>query len=221
MKAEYECTQDIGDCIGERTGERTGERPVDDEIVNWITTNFLPFEADLRGMLRRVCASEAEIDDVVQEVYYKVLTLPGVDHIQQPKWFLFRTARNIVIDRMRRDAVVRIDARSNLQDIDVADDAPSPERVALARAELRWVMGLIGSLPGRCRHVFRARRVYGMSQGDTAEMLKITERQVEYETTRGLQLISSMMKRVGVPAEESVPRRRASPRSTRKANADD
>ena len=37
--------------------------------------------------------------------------------------------------------------------------APTPERVVFAREELKWVLGLIGRLPDRCKSVFRARRV--------------------------------------------------------------
>jgi RNA polymerase sigma factor (sigma-70 family) len=109
-----------------------------------------------------------------------------------------RTARNIVIDRMRRDAVVSIESMANLEELELPDVAPSPERVALARAELRWIIGLIANLPERCKEVFTARRIYGMSQMETAETLQVSEGIVEKETMRGMALISDMIARVGV-----------------------
>jgi RNA polymerase sigma factor (sigma-70 family) len=171
---------------------------MDEDVVEWVTSNFLPFEAELRGMLRRVCASPAEVDDVIQETYYKVLQMASMDHVREPRGFLVRISKNIVIDRMRRDAIVSIEAMANLDALEIADSAPSPERVALARAELRWVIGLIANLPDRCKEVFRARRIYGLSQGETAETLGITEGIVEKETMRGMKLISDMIARVGV-----------------------
>ena len=39
------------------------------EIVDWVTSNFLPLEAELRRLLRRVCNENADVDDVIQEVY--------------------------------------------------------------------------------------------------------------------------------------------------------
>jgi RNA polymerase sigma-70 factor (ECF subfamily) len=170
---------------------------MDAEVVDWVTSNFLPFEAELRAMLRRVCTGPAEIDDVVQEVYYKVLVMPSIDHVREPKAFLVRMAKNIVTDRMRRDSIVRIEAMSNLEDLDIEDGAPSPERVAMARAELKWVIGLIANLPERCKEVFRARRIYGLSQHETAETLGISEGIVEQETMKGMELISDMIARVG------------------------
>ncbi len=171
---------------------------MDEDVVEWVTSNFLPFEAELRVMLGRVCASAAEVDDVIQETYYKVLQMASMDHVREPRGFLVRISKNIVIDRMRRDAVVSIEAMANLDELEIADSAPSPERVALARAELRWVIGLIANLPDRCKEVFRARRIYGLSQMETAETLGITEGIVEKETMRGMALISDMIARVGV-----------------------
>lgn len=163
------------------------------EVVDWVTTHFLPFESRLRLMLKRVCASAAEVDDVVQEVYYKVLQLDGVAHIQEPQAFLVRTAKNVVTDRMRRDAIVSIEAMANLEELHVEDGAPSPERIALAREDLRWLSSLIERLPDRCKAVFQARRVYGLSQHETVASLNIPESAVEYETMRGSRLLSEMI----------------------------
>jgi RNA polymerase sigma factor (sigma-70 family) len=171
---------------------------MDEDVVEWVRSNFLPFEAELRVMLRRVCASPAEVDDVIQETYYKVLQMGSMDHVREPRGFLVRISKNIVIDRMRRDAIVSIEAVANLEALEIADSAPSPERVALARAELRWVIGLIANLPDRCKEVFRARRIYGLSQSETADTLGISEGIVEKETMRGMGLISDMIARVGV-----------------------
>lgn len=163
--------------------------------IDWLTVHLLPFEAEFRRKLRRVCSGAADVDDVVQEVYCKVMQMDEVAHIQDPRGYFVQIAKNLITDRLRRDAVVNIEVMANLSDLDVADDMPGPERIVFGRAELLWVMGLIGKLPDRCREVFRARRIYGLSQKEAAESLGITEKAVEYESTRGMELISDMMKR--------------------------
>jgi len=168
------------------------------DVVDWVTSNFLPFEAELRVILRRVCQGSAEVDDVVQEVYYKVLVLDGVAHIREPRAFLVRTAKNIVIDRLRREAIVNIESMASLDELEVEDVSASPERVAQGRSELKWVIGLIANLPDRCKEVFRARRIYGLSQNETAQTLGISEGIVEQETMKGMNLIADMIARVGV-----------------------
>lgn len=172
-------------------------KDMNQEITNWLTAHLLPFEAELRLRLRRVCASAADVDDVIQEVYCKVMQMGEVTHVKDPRGYFVQIAKNLVTDRLRRDAVVNIEMVANLGDLDVQDDMPGPERIVLGRTELRWVMGLIGKLPDRCRAVFRARKIYGLSQKEAAESLGITEKAVEYESTKAMELISEMMKRQG------------------------
>jgi RNA polymerase sigma-70 factor (ECF subfamily) len=173
--------------------EMARELTMNKDIVDWLTVNLLPFEADLRVKLRRACSQKAEVDDVVQEVYCKVMQMASVAHINDPKGFLVQTAKNIVTDRFRRDAVVRIEAVANLEDLAALSATPSAERIVLARAELKWVLSLVATLPDRCREVFRARRIYGLSQKEAAESLGITEKAVEYEATKGMEMISDMI----------------------------
>lgn len=176
---------------------------MDTEAVDWLTIHFLPHEAELRAMLRRVCASPAEIDDVIQETCYRILSAGDLAHIRDPKPFVFRTAKNLVLDRIRRDAVVSIEAMANLEELDIADSAPSPDRVVFAREELKWVFGLIGKLPDRCKSVFRARRLHGMSQNETAQTLGLSDGVVEHEMMKGMRLMSEMISRHGMkPPQE-------------------
>ena len=173
---------------------------VDPDIVDWVSSNVLPFEAELRSRLSRVCKDEPEIDDVVQEVYCRMLKLDSVEQIREPKGYVMRMAKNIVIDQLRHESVIEIETVANLEELACEDPAPSPERVALARAELKWVLGLISGLPDRCKQVFRARRIYGLSQSATAETLGVTENVVEKETMRGMAILSERIARVGMPA---------------------
>lgn len=191
---------------------------MDPDVVEWVTSNFLPFEAELRAILRRVCASPAEIDDVVQEVYYKVLMMGSVDHVREPRAFLVRIAKNIVTDRLRREAIVNIEAMASLEELVVEDSTPSPERVAMARSELKWVIGLIANLPDRCKEVFRARRIYGLSQQETADTLGISEGIVEQETMKGMHLIADMIACVGMHGDLS--QSKVHKRTGRKKNVD-
>jgi RNA polymerase sigma-70 factor (ECF subfamily) len=170
---------------------------MDPNTVAWVTSNFLPFEADLRAILRLVCSGSVEMDDVIQEVYCKVLMLGSVAHIREPKAFLVRMAKNVATDRFRREAIVSIEAMECLDELEVQDSS-SPERIAMARSELKWVNGLIAKLPKRCQDVFRARRIYAMSQLEAAEMLGISEGIVEQEMMKGVSLISDMIAREGV-----------------------
>ncbi len=181
-------------------------RGADPEIVAWVSSHVVPFEADLRQKLRHICGTAHEVDDLVQEIYYRFLKMRSIDHIDDPRNYVFQMARNLVIDHLRRKRVVNIEAAQSLDELAVFDGAPSPERVAMARAELKWVLGVIAKLPERCREVFQMRKVYGLSQAETARQLGLSENVVEKETMRGMHIISDTVARVSVSSHQDARR---------------
>ena len=196
-----------------------GMRPaVSSAAIAWVSANVIPFEAALRQKIQKYCASQDELSDLVQEVYYRILRMESFDHVREPQGFLVQTAKNILKDRLRRDAIVSIEAVADLEELDVADTAPSPERVALARAELKWVLGIVANLPKRCKQVFRARRIYGLSQTETAASLGISENVVEKEMMKGFKLVSKMVSEVAVGGYATLEDREAGERPARKLN---
>ena len=69
--------------------------------------------------------------------------------------------------------------------------------------ELEWVIGLVANLPDRCKSVFRARRLHGLSQQETAETLGLTDGVVEHEMMKGMRLMSEMIASQGLNLDNS------------------
>jgi RNA polymerase sigma-70 factor (ECF subfamily) len=159
------------------------------EIVAWVGAQILPHEADVRRWLRGAGNRPDEVDDVVQEAYCRLAALTGVDHIANGRAYFFQTARNIVIERIRRARVVRIESVTEIDALNVMDSEPSPERIVAGRRELRRVRGLIEGLPPKCREIFKLRRIHGMPQREIARLLGVSENVVEMQAMRGLRLI--------------------------------
>jgi RNA polymerase sigma factor (sigma-70 family) len=163
------------------------------ERLHWVGACILPLELGLRRWLSKAALRTEEVDDIVQEVYCRLLHLGQTDHIHDPKAYLYRCARNVMMEQLRRKQIVSITAVQNLDDLGLADERPSPEQVFSARAELDWVLRLIRGLPERCRKVFEMRKVHGLSQAETARALHLSENIIEKETAKGLGLILSQM----------------------------
>ncbi|HWU49212.1 MAG TPA: RNA polymerase sigma factor [Asticcacaulis sp.] len=175
-------------------GEIERRRPVDRETrVRFVAAHILPHEPGLRAWLARLGVRPSERDDVVQEVYCRILRLDALDHIADARAYLYRSARNIVLEQMRRNRVVSIATMQNLDELGVADAGPDPEAATSTRAELTRALRLIRGLPERCRKVFELRRIHGLSQIETARALHVSENIVEKETARGLSLILKRM----------------------------
>lgn len=166
-------------------------------LLAFVGTHILPHEADLRHWLLRLGVKAHELDDIIQDVYCRLLRMERFDHIEDPRAYLFRSARNVLLEQVRRSKVVSIMTVQNLDELGVADQGPNPESAASSRAELTQVLGLISGLPERCRQVFELRKVHGLSQAETAKALRISENIVEKETARGLSLILHHMAEAG------------------------
>lgn len=164
--------------------------PAPEDLVAWVGRHILPHERQLRSWLHAAFPS-SDVDDVVQEAYCRIATLGHVAHVDDPRRYLFRTARNIVLEQIRRDRVVRIEAASGLSELENALEADhlSPERVASDRQMLTRVERLIASLPERGRRIFRMRKIDGMAQREIAASLGLTETIVENEIARSLHRI--------------------------------
>ena len=177
-------------------------------LLAFVGTQILPHEAALRHWLLRLGVKAHELDDIIQDVYCRLLRLESVDHIEDARAYLFRAARNVLLEQVRKSKIVSIMTVQNLDELGVADLGPSPESAASSRAELTRVLALIGELPERCRQVFELRKVHGLSQAETAKALRISENIVEKETAKGLMLILRHMAEAVVP---DVPVRQPKP----------
>jgi RNA polymerase sigma-70 factor (ECF subfamily) len=154
------------------------------EQSRWFRENLLPHEQLLRSwLLSRFCAG-SDVDDIVQEAYVRVLGA-RTEEMRNPKAFLFATARNLAVDRLRR----RPTAGSPLADSDalsVMDEGPGAPEVVSHAEELELLKQAIQSLPERCRQVITLRKVHGLSQKETAARLGIAEHTVEVQSAIGL-----------------------------------
>lgn len=163
-------------------------------LIGWVSRHILPHEPHLRAWLGSAF-SAIDIDDVIQESYCRIAALEQVSHIQDPRQYLFRTARNVVLEQVRRSRVVSIETVSEIAELERAmpQDMISPERMLAGRRALARVEQLISALPERGCRIFRLRKIDGLSQKEIAEKLGVSESIVENELFRGLrQILQSM-----------------------------
>lgn len=180
------------------------------ERAAWLGRHVIPHEPALRNWLRRRPVEGLDVDDIVQEVYARLVELYSVDHIDNPKTYAFQVASSVMINHIRRLKVVAIDSVASFEHLDVADDGASPERVIANRDELRRLNSLLASLPARVAEVFRLRRIEGLSQREVAQRLGLAESTVEKHMARGAVLVAERFKTGGIPqppASKSVIRR--------------
>src|SRR5262249_16113104 len=123
--------------------------------------------------------SGADTDDVAQDACVRALDLDSPQRVRDPLRYLFRIARNLVIDRRRsraRDAILA----ESLAVIEHGASSPvDPERILVGKQDLQRVIAAIASLPPRCREAFTLHRFQGLSYAAIARRMGVSTSMVE------------------------------------------
>ncbi len=161
--------------------------PADPESARWFADHVQPHEPMLRAWLQRRFASQLDIDDLVQEAYVRVLRARESGVLTAPKAFLFATARNLALDRLRRHEVSRTDSLGDFDALHVLDERDGVSETVARNQELALLTEAIQSLPARCRQILTLRKLYGLSQREIAERLGLSESTVSNQITIGIE----------------------------------
>lgn len=130
---------------------------------------------------------ENEARDVAQEAYAKLLGLGEDKVVNFHRAYLYRTAANIAVDRMRaakRGAQATTNALEDHNEL--ASEAPLADRIITSREKLQALRAAIESLPPKCRYAFLEYRVNNRSYADIAADLLVSESMVRKHVLRAL-----------------------------------
>ena len=134
---------------------------------------YREYEWELLRFLRKRLGSTSLASDIAHNLYLKLLNAGEHPPIHDRRAYLFSMAANLATDHLR----VEIRRREILAEVDGLvwrrADEMTPERHAMARAELRYLQKEVAKLPARCRRVFYFSRYEGKSQAEIAETLGI------------------------------------------------
>jgi len=165
----------------------------DQALKEWFVSEVLPLERALLAFIRRNWRDSADIADMRQDIYEKVLTgarnvLP--DHTPS---YLFTVARHHLINCAKRARIVSFSLVANLEESVEHVELMTPERLVLARNELRRVYAGLENLPPRCREVLRLRKLEGLSTREAAERLGVGIDTIEKQMTLGTRALTDFM----------------------------
>jgi len=141
----------------------------------------------LVGYLTARLQSEQEAKEVAQEAYVRLLQLqePGAPSLLRA--YLFKTATNLAIDRLRHRKVQHQteEERPELFEhlADTRGELDDPAKQLLAREQADQLLGYLQELPIKCQRVFSLHRLEGVSQREVAARLGFSERMVRRHVT--------------------------------------
>jgi len=157
----------------------------------FVESLFRNNEADLKSYVRSRMGSggAVDVDDIVQEAFLRIAVHDEADRPDNPRGFLFRIARNLVFDTLRRNKVRRAFAESHAADVAAGStpkDSHSAEAAVSSREDLTLILAAVEELPPQCRRVFLLQRRDGLSYAQIAKRLGISESMVQKHMSKAL-----------------------------------
>ncbi len=159
----------------------------------WFGREILPLEAALMQYLEHNWRNASDITDLRQEIYVRVFASAKEKIPERPKQYLFVTAKNLLINRMKHEQVVPIEAAVDLDALEIEADEPGPDRVVMARDELRRLQAALVRLPPRCREAVTLGRIEGFSRPEIASRMGISEISVSQYLTQGICALADIL----------------------------
>jgi RNA polymerase sigma-70 factor (ECF subfamily) len=125
--------------------------------------------------------------DLTQEVFIKIwLKREKLSEVQQFESWLYRVARNVFIDHLRKQLVL-----DSLQDIQSIEDSeePTPQRKLELNELIKQVNGAIASLPAQMQTAFQLSRFHGLTHEQIAQQMNISKATSQNYIARSLIVI--------------------------------
>jgi RNA polymerase sigma-70 factor (ECF subfamily) len=125
--------------------------------------------------------------DLAQEVFIKIwLTREKLSQVQQFESWLYRIAKNVFIDHLRKQLVV--DSLHDIGAIEEADEE-NPQRTLELQELISQVNGAIASLPAQMQTAFRLSRFHGLTHEQIAQRMNISKATSQNYIARSLVVI--------------------------------
>lgn len=167
----------------------------------------------IRGRLARAVqhiVPPKEIEDIVQETYLRICQVGGKTNIQSPRSFMFKTARNLALDHVKKAESRLADSYDEMDENGLpASQLPGDSTLgkACTDEEFAQFCDSVRYLPIQCRRAFVLRKVYGYSQREIAKVMQISESTVEKHIAEGIKRCMYFMEQKNMSQRsETLPR---------------
>ncbi|MDE0453430.1 MAG: sigma-70 family RNA polymerase sigma factor [Gammaproteobacteria bacterium] len=146
----------------------------------------------LRGQIARLVmriVPPKEVEDIVQETYVRICRVDNQDAIREPRSYVFRTARNLALDHVKRSES-RLTGGTDMDDLPAEDSLlpseldPTYAQVA-SDEEFALFCEAVRSLPRQCRRAFVLKKVYGFTLKEIMAEMDLGQATVETHIVNG------------------------------------
>lgn len=146
-------------------------RSIDREQIEAYAKEFKPA---LMAFFVRRCASPDLSDDLVQDVFIRLLRRKQSGEIDRPAAYVMQTASSVWNDHLRAGRVRRVAEHDEYDDVSHSPEGFSPERVYEGIEAINQILDVLSRLPERTQDIYILCRFDGYKRGEVAKRLSIS-----------------------------------------------
>jgi RNA polymerase sigma factor (sigma-70 family) len=173
--------------------DRKGMVVINDAVSAWFIREILPLEAILMHYLQSNWRNASDIPDLRQELYVRVFEAARERIPDNPKRFLLTSARNLLIDLVRREQVVPMETFADLDMLGLASDAPEPDRLMIVQEQLHRLEVALEQLPPRTREAIELAYAEGLSCTQIAKRMGVAQPTASEFLAKGTVILADIL----------------------------
>lgn len=173
--------------------------PRDDS--RWFAAEVQAHDGQLKAYLRGSFPSVRDVDDVVQESYLRIWRARARTPIESARAFLFRVAKHVAVDLLRRNRnspITSVGDVGDLAAIPVLEDGPSVTEQVSTAEKLQLLGDALATLPPRSRELIVLCKIKGLTHSEAAVRLGISPKTADEHILRGLKRLDREMRQRGI-----------------------
>ena len=149
---------------------------------------FERYQKDLQRFVANKFGSHQDVEDIVQDAFHNVLRTVDMEQLDNPKAYLYQTANNLALNRLRKQQNhTRYLASADLPE--EADDKDAPPRAYSSQRDLHALRQALAGLKPKYRHTFLLSRLEDKTYREISEELGIPLSTVEKHMIKALKYL--------------------------------
>ncbi|PUA30906.1 MAG: hypothetical protein B0W54_06915 [Cellvibrio sp. 79] len=158
---------------------------------SFLVSLFESHQSDLRRLIaHKFKKTHHDAEDIIQDAFHNILHIENPEAIENPKAYLYQTAANLALNRIRKQQ--HHHRYIAAQDQEASYDL-CPERSVSARKDLERLEQALTSLPEKYQRTFLLSRVQEKSYREISELLNIPESTVEKHIIKVLKYLREVL----------------------------
>lgn len=155
-----------------------------------IRSLFEKYQTDVLRFVRAKFGNCQDAEDIVQDTFYNVLRRENFDGLENPQAYIYKTANNLALNRIRSQA----QHNNYLKSLQPEDDIDSFERSIFALQDLENIHDALARFPKKYRTTFVMSRVQNKTYSEISQELGISVSTVEKHIIKVLQHLRAKIK---------------------------